>query len=316
MFFLHPKLIRATAICTLSAVAVCVIACVPTSERTTKSTVIALDDFGAALPTDASFAARVVSLNPTATEIIFAMGAQRVLVGRSRWDLYPAAASEITAVGDGINPNIEAVLAQHPTLVILYATASNRAAAAAFARAGVKTMTLRVDHIAQFVSFTQQLGVALGQQSAAQAITDSVQHTLAAVRAVTNGAHRRSAVWPVSRQPVLVIGRGSYMNELLEIAGARNVFDDMDAPSPPVNVEEIANRDPDVVIASQPMADVLLQSAPWRVVNAVRMKRIIPHDPDLTGRPSVVLGMAAVRLARALHPELASRLPTSATPKP
>ena len=275
-----------------------------------------VDDFGTALPTDASAGERVVSLNPAATEIIFAMGAQRALVGRSRWDLYPAAALALPAVGDGIKPNVEAVLAQHPTLVILYATADNRAAADAFARAGVKTMTLRLDHIAQFISLTRHLGVALGAATAAQAIADSVQHTLDAVRAVTRTTTMRSVVWSVSRQPVLVIGRGSYLDELMEIAGARNVFHDLEAPSPPVNVEEIAKRAPEAVIASQKSADALSQSASWNAVQAVRQKRFIIVDPDLTGRPSVVLGMAAVQLARALHPELASRLPVAVASTP
>ena len=92
------------------------------------------DDFGAPLPVDARFAARVVSLNPAATEALFAIGADSLLVGRSRWDEYPSAVSRIAALGDGIRPNIEVVLAARPTLVLLYATAENRAAADALAR--------------------------------------------------------------------------------------------------------------------------------------------------------------------------------------
>ena len=120
------------------------------------------DDFGVPLPTDAQFASRVVSLNPTATEVIFAIGAESKLVGRSRWDEFPADAQKVTPLGDGIRPNVEAVLGAKPTLVILYAAAENRAAAEAFRNAGVRTITLRVDHIAQFMSLCTRLGIAMG----------------------------------------------------------------------------------------------------------------------------------------------------------
>ncbi len=268
------------------------------------------DDFGRALPTDAQFATRVVSLNPTATELIFTIGADARLVGRSRWDEHPAETKKIPAVGDGIRPNVEAVLALRPSLVILYATAENRAAEAAFHRAGIRTLSLRVDHIAQFLALTRTLGVALGAEEAARVVRDSVQRTLDQVRAVTQGATPVSVAWPLWQQPVMVVGRGSYLDELIEIAGGRNVFHDLDAPSPIVNIEEIARRNPDVMVASTRTRAELVAKPQWGAVRAIRDNRFILDNPALTGRPSVVLGMAAVSLARALHPELASRLPT------
>ena len=75
-----------------------------------------------------------------------------------------------------------------------------------------------------------------------------MQHTLDAVRAATRGVKLVRVVWPLWQSPVLVVGRGSYLDELIEIAGGENVFHDMSAPSPPVSIEEIAKRDPDVVV--------------------------------------------------------------------
>ena len=72
---------------------------------------------------------RVVSLNPTTTETIFAIGAGSLLIGRSHWDEWPAAAKSVPDMGDGISPNVEVVVAAHPDLVILYASEDNRAAA-------------------------------------------------------------------------------------------------------------------------------------------------------------------------------------------
>lgn len=294
----------------------------PTAERATTGSAAPIagwapadtDDFGTPLPTDASFARRVVSLNPAATEVLFAIGAQARLVGRSAWDEFPPEAAAVPNVGNGIRPNIEAVLQQRPTLVILYATAENRAAAQAFARAGVRTMALRVDRIAQFMSFTTRLGVAVGEGRRAQAMVDSVQQTLDRVRAVTGAATRRSIVWPLWQQPVLVVGGGSYLDELIEVAGGRNVFHDLAAPSPPVSIEEIARRDPDMIVATERTASELDAKPQWKSVRAVRERRWVHHNPVLTGRPSVVLGSAAVSLARLLHPELSAALPTLPVP--
>jgi ABC-type Fe3+-hydroxamate transport system substrate-binding protein len=284
-------------------------------RRTVSTTASAdTDDFGAALPLDASSASRVVSLNPTATEIIFAIGADDRLVGRGSWDTFPPDASRVPAVGDDIRPNIEAVLRLRPTLVILYASADNRAAADAFAKAGVRTMTLRVDRIAQFMSLSRTLGIALGAGDRAASVIDSVQRTLDAVRRVTRDAVPRTVVWPVWQQPVMVIGGGSFLDELLEIAGGRNVFHELAAPSPQVSIEEIARRNPDVIVASPKGVADLRSRAQWRAVAAMRGDQFVTHDPDLTGRPSVVLGMAAVSLARALHPELTSQLPALPVP--
>ncbi len=268
------------------------------------------DHFGALLPTDARHAARVVSLNPAATEAIFALGAQHRLVGRSRWDTFPAEASGVPALGDGIRPNVEAVLAVRPSLVILYATAENRAAAEAFARAGVRTLALRVDRVREFHQLLRTVGVALGDTTAARAVSDSVQRTLEAVRRRTRAWPRVRVVWPLWDRPLLVVGQGSYLDELLEVAGGINVFHDLEAPSPAVSVEEVARRAPDVIVVGSEQGERRLRAAPtWRVVTAAREGRVVRVDDAVVGRPSVNLGMAAVALARALHPGRTDTLP-------
>lgn len=271
-----------------------------------------LDDFGAVV-TPVAANARVVSLNPTATEVLFALGVQQQLVGRSDYDEFPAEAKRLPALGNGIKPNVEAVLAARPALVVLYATADNRPAADAFARAGVRVLALRGDRIEGFHRLVRILGTTLGASEAARVLSDSVAATLDTVRArvarnVPN-ASRPAVLWPVWPTPPMVIGQGSYLHELLEIAGARNVFADLPAPSPQVNIEEVVRRAPDRVVSSRTRADELQASPVWRSVPAVARGQFVLIDPALTLRPSVQLGMAASALARALHPALADSLP-------
>ncbi|MBL0939955.1 MAG: ABC transporter substrate-binding protein [Gemmatimonadaceae bacterium] len=269
------------------------------------------DDFGAPFP-DASSAQRVVTLNPTSTEIIFALGENSRLVGRSDWDEFPKEAKQLPSLGNGIKPNVEAVLAARPTLVVLYATPDNRPAVEAFTRAGVKTLALRVDRIAGFHKHVEILGRVFGVADKAKILNDSVSATLRRVQSLVERHvpvdQRPTALWPVWNTPPMVIGGGSYMDELLTIAGARNVFHDNANPSPQVSVEEIVRRNPQQIVVGPARAKELAASPIWRAVPAVRDGHFAVMDPELTGRPSVQLGMAAMALARSLHPALADSL--------
>lgn len=267
------------------------------------------DDFGEPLPADARYAERVVSLNPAFTEISFAIGAGGLFVGRTSWDDRPPEARAVTDVGAGIRPNVEAVLATRPTLVLLYATAENRAAADAFKRAGVHTLALRTITISDFQRAARVLGVALGKETAATQLVDSINTTLAAVRAAVAGAPRPRVVWPSWEAPVLVVANASYEAELLEIAGAQNVFADRNESVAGVTIEEIARRDPELVLAGPQRVSQLRQREPWQAIRAVREGRFITLDSMVVGRPGVTIGMAAVSIARALHPDRANRLP-------
>jgi ABC-type Fe3+-hydroxamate transport system substrate-binding protein len=107
----------------------------------------------------------------------------------------------------------------------------------------------------------------------------------------------------------MVVGGGSYLDELLDIAGADNVFADSPSPSPQVSIEEIAKRDPQLVLAGDTGSGEFARTPAWNAVTAVRTGNIRRIDSRLTGRTSVNLGMAAASLARVIHPDRADRIP-------
>ncbi len=267
-----------------------------------------VDDFGDSLPIDTTYSARIVSLNPTATEILFALEQQGRLVGRSSYDEFPREVTSVPAVGDGIRPNLETVLAAKPTLVILYATGENRNAANALKRAGVRTVAIRVDRIAHFVRLTKILGTVTASEWAATNIVDSVTSTLSSIQRATSAEENVSVAWPLWHSPVMVVGGGSYLNELLNIAGADNVFGSESSPSPQVTIEEIARRAPNVILAGDQSVGRFNEMPAWQAVGAVRLGKVLRVNTELTGRPSVNLGMAAASLARLLHPQLDSAI--------
>lgn len=257
--------------------------------------VLTVDDFGDTVRLDAP-ATRVVSLNPVTTEFLFAIGAGATLVGRTHWDLYPAEARAVPDVGNGMQPNVEAVLGQTPDLVILYESGSNRAAVAQLRAAGVMTLTLRTDRVADLARVAPVIGEAVGRREAGVAAADSVTRALEAVRSRPAPARRPRVFWHIWDAPVLTIGRGSYLSELLHVAGAENVFGDLEPPSPQVSIEEVARRDPEFILAGPVGAATIRAHKGWAAVRAVREGRVLVVDTTLVGRPGVRMGEAARHL--------------------
>jgi ABC-type Fe3+-hydroxamate transport system substrate-binding protein len=279
------------------------LACAPADRSARTHAAVVLDDFGDTVALHAR-PQRIVSLNPATTELVFAIGAGRRLVGRTHWDVYPDSARLVPDLGNGMRPNVEAVLAAHPDLVLLYASAENRAARDALHRAHIATLTQRVDRIADFASAMRILGRALGDTVRARVVTDTVLATLAHVRALTAGLKHPRVFWPMWESPLLATGHGSFFSELLSVAGADNIFDDLNAPSPQVTFEEVVKRDPDVVLGG---SRSIVANPRWSAVRAVRTGHVLVYDTLLVGRPGARLGEAALHLARLLHPELAGK---------
>ena len=247
-------------------------------------------------------ARRIVSLSPATTEILFALGAGPRLVGRSDFDLFPPEARAVHSVGNGIQPNVEAVLGTHPDLVIIYASQDNRPAADRLRKAGVKTLSLKLDHISEFRRAVLLLGAMLGDSARAARVTDSVYRTLGRVRASTAQLAHPTVFWHIWDAPLITIGAGSFMNDLVEVAGAKNVYADVEAPSKAISLEDVARRDPDFILAG-PIGAAKIDADPrWRIVRAVRDKKVLVVDTVLVARPSVKMGEAAVSLANLLHP--------------
>jgi ABC-type Fe3+-hydroxamate transport system substrate-binding protein len=262
---------------------------------------VARDDYGAALPATGP-AQRIVSLNPTTTEILFALGAGPRVIGRSRWDQWPVAARDVPEVGDAIRPSVERILAARPDLVLLYASGDNRAAAAALASAGVPVVALRVDRLADFSRCVRILGALTGLADAAEAAVDSVERSIGVVREAMRDVSRPAVFIHVWDNPLMAIGGGSFLSELVEVAGGRNVYGDRPEPSPQVSFEDLVQRDPAVILVGPGEVARLGQDARWAPLRAVREGRVLAYDTMLVARPSMRLGEAARSLAQLLHP--------------
>jgi ABC-type Fe3+-hydroxamate transport system substrate-binding protein len=265
-----------------------------------------VDDFGDAIVRREA-PRRIVSLNPSTTDLIFALGGGDRLVGRTHWDVYPPEARDVPDLGTGIRPNVEAVLGAKPDQVVLYASNDNRAAAGELRAAGVNTLSLKIDHISDFYRASRQLAILLGDSARGVTVADSVKKTLERVRSATASLDKPRVFWHIWDAPLITIAGGSYMNELIEIAGGTNIYGEMKEPSPTVSFEDVIKRDPRYIITGPEGSKKIATDTRWLQAAAVKEGAILVMDTAVVGRASVRRAEAAVALARLLHPGVVYR---------
>ena len=259
-----------------------------------------VDDAGVRL-TLAAPPARVVSLIPATTELVFALGAGSLLVGRTTWCDYPAETVTVPNLGNGIDPNVEAVVAARPDLVLLYKSGANRAAAERFRALGIPTLELATDRMEDFDRITRLVGTALGRREEAESLVVRTKRDLdSASRPSVQPSNRPSVFILVWDRPPMTLGRGSFLSEILAHAGARNIFDDLATSSAPVSIEAVAARNPDYILVSGVGDPVIAGRAEWSVVRAVRDRRFLRVRGSEFNRPSPRIGAAVRQLAAAL----------------
>ncbi|HEV8304783.1 MAG TPA: helical backbone metal receptor [Gemmatimonadales bacterium] len=257
------------------------------------------DDAGRTV-TLAAPARRIVSLLPSFTELVFAMGAGDRLVGRTAWCDYPPAALAVPSVGDGMPPNVEAVAARRPDLVLLYHSGTNLTAGQQLAGLGVPVALLHLDRLEDLGPAARRIGRLTGRVAQAESLAAAMDSLAAAKPLAPNP---QSLVFVVWDNPPIVIGHGSYLDRLAALAGARNVFADVAAPSAQVSLETIAARDPDwiAVLSDSSGPPAFAARREWRAVRAVREGRFLNLPGSLFGRPGPRSSQAVAELRARLE---------------
>src|SRR5438477_1372629 len=233
---------------------------------------------------DPTPARRIVSLLPSFTELLFAIGAGDRVVGRTQWCDYPPAALSVPSVGDGLPPNIEAVMARQPDLVVLYNAGPNVTAAKQLERAGIQTVLIDLNRLEDLGPAARTLGRLTGQERGADSLALAMD-SLLLHRPPPPSTSLAFVVWD---NPPIIIGHGSYLDQLAAQAGARNVFGDIAAPSAQVSLETIVARDPQwiAVLSDSAVPPSFAKRREWRAVRAVRDGHFLFLAGSLFGRPA------------------------------
>jgi iron complex transport system substrate-binding protein len=260
------------------------------------SRIVLVDDAGDSLRL-AQPARRIVSLNPVITELVFALGAGERLVGRTSECDYPPAAARVASVGGWLPPNVEAVAARSPDLVILYQGPTVATAAQGLRALGIPVLALRTDHLADLPRLARLLGPALAASRRADSLVSAFEATLDTLRRAAAPVSAPSVVLVAWDQPLVVLGAGSYVSELVELAGGRNVYRDLPLSSVPTSLESIISRAPAVVVTVGRINSDFARRPEWQVLPSVREHRILSITESALTRPSP-RSLAAIPLLR------------------
>lgn len=279
--------------------------CTGTERPATAGTVV--DDFGRnvilAQPPD-----RIVALVPSVTDLILALGEGDRLVARTRYDTDPRLAN-LPVVGGGLDPNIESIVGLRPDLVVAWPSA-DQPLVGHLEAAGITVYGAGSHSLEDQVRHTLQLGQLLGVSARAESLLATQDSTLAQLARAVIDAPVTTALYVAWHDPPMTTGPGTFVDSIMTLARARNVFHDTDGEWPQVNMEEIVARDPDVLIipvasTSDSVAIAWVDQTPgWRDLRAVRSGRVLLVDSELFSRPGPRIVEAANQLVRQLHPDL------------
>ena len=197
--------------------------------------------------------ARIVSTSPSITESLFALGLGDRVVGVSSYCRYPPAVLKLTKIGSFIKPDAEKIALLRPDLVVVQKAKSAQPLPGRLAALGIKYVEVEPGSLAEVYSTIQDIGRATGVGDRAQRLISDIRKRLDAIHAAASGGSRPSVLLIVGRDPGLLsnligVGPGAYLDELIEIAGGRNVLADSKVAYPRISMETVVRTDPEVIL--------------------------------------------------------------------
>ena len=233
---------------------------------------------------------RMVSLVPSATEALLAMALANRLVGRTDYDQMPELAG-LPSVGGGLQPNLEILVSLDLDLVIRFAGDSDLTTAQRLTELGIPHFAVQPNGIEDVVTIIGDLGRIMDTSDAADLMLREIRDALDDVARRVAELPRPRIVYLLGGDPPWVAGPGTYIDELMTVAGGKNVFDDLDLLYAPVSMEALLDRDLDLILLS----DGLTPPSPLAHVPSV----VLPTSVEI---PGPGLGRAARDIARLIHP--------------
>jgi len=251
---------------------------------------------------------RIISLAPSVTETLFAVGAGEQLVGICTFCDFPPAVGRIDRIGSYIAPNVEAIVAKAPNVVI-GVPPNNPDAVAALRRAGLRVVIMEVDTIEQIKTAIQTIAREAGREAEGEALLVDMQQRMAAVRARLDGAPQRRVLMVVGQNPLVAVGNRIFLNELIMQAHGINIAADTNQQWPRLSLEVAVAKHPEVIIDSSMGSEEKDEAqlfGIWRnfpELPAVRNGRLYGRRSYTLLRPGPRLAEGFEEIARLIHPE-------------
>lgn len=191
---------------------------------------------------------RIVSMAPSLTEILFALGLDDKIVGVTIFSDYPPAALEKPKVGSFWQPNIEAVVAARPDLVVTLQIEQQKSLADRLRRIGYNSLIVDIEKVNDLYEAAETIGEATDSRRQADELVGNLKNKLRELASMVGTEERIKVLWVVQREPLRVAGRDTFINEMIELAGGENAIGETLHKYPPIGAEQVIACRPDVII--------------------------------------------------------------------
>jgi iron complex transport system substrate-binding protein len=283
----------------LLSIALALTACSPSGQAPVN---YVFDDLGRLVAINGT-PQRIISLAPSNTEILFALGLGDKVVGVTDYCDYPPEALNKTKVGGYANPDIEKIVALNPDLILVaYGTPMD--VINTMVGLGLTVFGIKTTDLDDLLNDIRRVGEITDKEVEAQALTSEMASRIQAVTNQTEELEQRPRVfYIVWHDPLWTAGSGTFIHELIEKAGGVNIFGNVTG-YPMVSIEDVLARDPEIIIASEWSYDWALNATELASTNASQTGRIYTLDDDLVQRPGPRLVEGLEWFAHFIHPEI------------
>ena len=243
---------------------------------------------------------RIVSLAPSITEILFALGASERVVGVTSYCDYPPEARQKTHVGDTLKPSVERIIALHADLVIISTASQVEASFRKLEELGIPVFVTNPRSLDGVIASIEKLGEVIDSSERARRLTETLRNRIAAVEQKVAGAPQPSVLIVLGTEPLITAGAGSFINDLVNRAGARSISADDAADYPQYSIESVIAKRPEIILLQSGGTELTPR---LRQTPAVAANRVYHIDDDLLLRPGPRLIDGLEELAAKIHPE-------------
>jgi iron complex transport system substrate-binding protein len=251
---------------------------------------------------------RLISVAPSVTEVLFALGLGEKVVGVSTYCNYPPEALKKEKVGGYITPSLEKIIALRPDLVLGTADGNLKSFVNKLSGLGIPVYITNPRSVSGVMTSILHIGEVSFSQSAAKKVVDSMKRKMEMVREKAQGRPRPRVLHVLAYEPLISSGKGTFVDDLIRLAGGINIAESAEGKHPRYSMEEVIAQDPEVIVLSSmkskdPLADQRKRWERWKEISAVRFGRIYVIDSDVTLRPSPRIVDGLEEMAKAIHPE-------------
>ena len=257
---------------------------------------------------------RVVSLAPNITEIIYFIGQQHLLVGVSRFSDYPKTAQELPKVGSYVQLDLERIVALQPDLCIAIKDGNPKATVDRLEGLGIPVYAVNPQRLASVLETVRELGRLLNAEDHAGTLASQLETRIQHIdRLVGQTQHRPGIFFQIGVAPIVSAGSDTFIHEIIERSGARNLAGDVGG-YPKFSREEVIGLSPEVIIITSMARNEVFQEVrdewlSWKSIPAAGSGRVYVQDSNFLDRPGPRIVDGLELLARLIHPELFRNVP-------